>query len=78
MVAMPKHNFDSGTRIQILALAEYGVPTKIVSDVTGISIRSISRLRQIARERGYDPEKSKVLLYKYVEDAPRSGRPKNI
>ncbi|KAA6407797.1 MAG: hypothetical protein FRX48_08148 [Lasallia pustulata] len=73
---MVGHSHDVGTRIQALALVEYGVPTKVAAELTGLSIRSINRLKKTAQERGYDPEKSKVLLKEYVADAPRSGRPK--
>ena len=69
---------DLGTKVQAFALAEYGVPTKKVADLTGLSMRSVTRLKQTARQRGYDPETSMILLTKYVEDAPRSGRPKKI
>ena len=73
---MVAKSHDLGTRVQALALAEYGAPTKVVVDITGLSTRSINRLRKTARERGYDPEKSKIILTEYVADAPRSGRPK--
>ena len=73
---MVAKSHDAGTRVQALALAEYGAPTKVVADLTGLSTRSINRLRKTARERGYDPEKSKIILTEYVADAPRSGRPK--
>ena len=38
----------------------------------------ITRLRQKARERGYDPLVSKQIKAEHVEDAPRSGRPEVI
>ena len=75
---MGAKSHDVGTRVQALALVEYGVPTKLVSELTGISIRSINGLKHTARRRGFDPEKSRVLLIEYVVDAPRSGRPKKI
>lgn len=36
------------------------------------------RILKTAKERGYNPDKSKTLYLRYVEDAPRSGRPKKI
>ena len=75
---MVAKSHNSGTRVQALALVEYGIPSRLVADVTGLSQRSVIRLQRTARQRGYDPQVSKVLLTKYVEDAPRSGCPKEI
>ncbi len=66
------------SRIQALALAEYGVPVHKVSEITTISVRHIYRLRKTARGRGFDPAVSSVLKEEYVKDAPRSGRPKKV
>ncbi len=68
-------NHDDGTRLQALALAEAGIATKIVTAITEISRFTVSRLKKQARDRGYDPSKSKKLLLSYVSDAPRPGRP---
>ena len=46
--------------------------------MTGVSTRSISALKIKARQRGYDPAVSRVLKVEYIEDAPRSGRPKKV
>ena len=52
---------------------KYEAPTKIVTDLTGLSIHSINHLRKTARERGYNSEKSKIILTEYVTDASHSG-----
>ena len=61
--------------MQALALAEYGIAQKIITAVTEISKSSIYRLKQQARDRGYNPSQFKKLLNSYVSDAPRFGRP---
>ena len=65
-------------RIQALALVEHGIEAKIVQEVTGVSTRSISALKIKARQREFDPVVSRVLKVEYIEDAPRSGRPKKV
>ena len=78
---MPNAQSNSLTiaqRIQALALVEHGIAAKIVQEVTGVSTRSISALKIKARQRGYDPVVSRVLKVEYIEDAPRSGRPKRL
>ena len=67
-------NHDADTRMQALALAEAGIAVKIVKAISELSHQTIYRLKKQARERGYDPEKSKKLLLKYVLDKPRSDR----
>jgi transposase len=64
------------TRVQALALYEEGIAVKCIMEITGLSRSTIYDLRKKARERGYDPTVSHVILLKYVEDAPRSGRPR--
>ena len=61
--------------MQALALAEAGIAQKIITAITEISRWSITRLKNQARDRGYNPSKSKKLLLSYVVDVPRSGRP---
>ena len=68
-------NHDSGTRLQALALAEAGIATKIVTAITEISRQTIARLKTQARDRGYDPSKSRKLFLSYVSDAPQTGHP---
>jgi transposase len=66
---------DLGTRVQALTLLEARCPIANITQITGISKASIYRLRKIAVQRGYEPEKDKRILLSYIEDAPRSGRP---
>jgi transposase len=75
---MPTQKHDPAVRIQALALVEEGITVKRVMEVTGLSRRTIFNLKKRARERGYDPAQSRTLKMEYVEDAPRSGRPKVI
>ena len=84
MAPQGKHS-NIGQRIQALALVEYGrahpeskLNGKIASVVSGISRQRISALRNIARQRGYDPAVSTAIKAEYVTDAPRSGRPPTI
>ena len=69
-------NHSVALRIQALALFEEGVPVERVKEITGMSRSAIFRLRQTARSRGYDPNVSRELKEEYVQDAPRSGRPR--
>ena len=71
-------NYNDGTRLQALTLAEYGIAAKIVTAITEVSRWTVSRLKQQARDRGYNFTVSKKLLLSYVSDAPRSGRPSVI
>jgi hypothetical protein len=32
-------------------------------------------LKKKTKERGYNPEVSKIILLSYIEDVPRSGKP---
>jgi hypothetical protein len=68
-------HIDVGIRIQCLVLLEWGVPIDLVSQVTNVHKALIYWFRRIAIERGYDLAKSRQILCKYLEDAPRSGRP---
>jgi hypothetical protein len=47
----------------------------IITDITKLPEQTICSLQERAIQRGYDPLVSKQLLLKYIEDAPRSGRP---
>lgn len=69
-------NHSVALRIQALALFEEGIAVERVKDITGMSRSAIFRLRQTARARGYDPNVSRELKEEYVQDAPRSGRPR--
>ena len=69
---------DVGTRIQALTLAEQGHRYDFVTEVAGVPRRTIYAIKKKALERGYNPEVSKLLKLEYLEDAPRSGRPRTI
>lgn len=66
------HNDE--TRLQALALVEFGIANKIVTVIIEISRRSIGRLQKQVRDRNYNPSKSKKLLLFYMTDASRFGR----
>jgi transposase len=53
-------------------------PVKEITKTTGFNKSTIGRIEKRAKERGYTPEKSQTILMAYVEDAPRSGRPRKI
>lgn len=63
-------------RIQALALAEAHISFERIQEVTGIDGKTIAGLRQLARERGYDPTISMVLKEEYVFDVPGMNRPR--
>ena len=69
---------DIGARIQALSLLEVGTPISLITEITGISQRSVYHLKVKAKQRGYDPKVSRVIKVEYVEDGARSGRPKKI
>ncbi|KAF7681102.1 hypothetical protein GT037_000078, partial [Alternaria burnsii] len=48
-----------------------------ISVTTGVSPRTIDSIYQRACQRGFDPHAAALeLLPKYLEDAPRTGRPR--
>jgi hypothetical protein len=57
-------------------MLENGIPIDKISSDTGYHRRTIFKIQQKARSRGFDPSKDSRILLAYVEDAPRSGRPK--
>ncbi|KAI9778540.1 MAG: hypothetical protein M1816_004024, partial [Peltula sp. TS41687] len=63
-------------RAQALALLDAGLPMDYIRGKTGLVQSTIYRIRQIAKQRGYDPEKDSVFKDEYFEDAKRAGRPK--
>jgi transposase len=81
---LPQDAVDHGARysiaqkIQALTLISSGFTTKHAAKVTGMSERTVLRVRQTAFQRGFEPEKNPRILEAYVTDAPRSGRPKAI
>jgi len=73
---MPFVQYDLGTRIQALTLLEVATGIPRITELTGMSKSTIYDIRKKAIEQGYNPQVSTKLLLSYVEDAPRSGRPK--
>ena len=71
-----KHSSD--LRLQALSLVKTGISTKETARITGISISTINRLKQKARENGFDPAESTKLNIKHVQDRFYSGRPAKI
>ena len=84
-------NHDLGKRLQALALAElsdvlkktgskveFKITQKTIAAIAGVSQKTVSRLRQQARNCGYNPEISTELKLEYVQDAPRSGGPSKL
>ena len=68
--------YTDAQRLQALALYTYGVPAMNACTTAGIKHpRTVWRLLQKAKDRGFDPESSSVLKIEYVQDAARSGRP---
>ncbi|KAK2471147.1 hypothetical protein H9L39_17378 [Fusarium oxysporum f. sp. albedinis] len=54
-----------------------GKKTAEVAEITGLSIRQINRIYARAIERGFDPNSTPIIIRNaYLQDAPRSGRPK--
>ncbi|KAF4633514.1 hypothetical protein G7Y89_g4598 [Cudoniella acicularis] len=53
-------------------------PNDPATPETGYDKTTIRRIEKKARERGYTPETDPKIILAYVEDAPRSGRPKKL
>ncbi len=67
---------DAATRVQALTLLQKGVSMEEIMKDTGYARSSIYAIQKTAKARGYDPSKDTRILLSYVEDAPRTGRPK--
>ena len=52
------------------------MPIEQVMKVTSLSKSTIYRIRQVAKERGYDPIVDSVYKDEYFKEASKSGRPK--
>lgn len=50
----------------------------MVSRLTGIAESRLRKLKSTAFERGFDPQKDARIYERFVEDAPRLGRPREI
>ena len=73
---MSYREIDSATKIQALTLVYTGYSIKKISQITGISISQIYKLRNQAEERGYNYLQDKKFKLEYVLDKPYLGRPK--
>ena len=74
---MPHH--DIATRASALMLRlVLELDNKTIESLTGLKPRTVDLIAQRALERGFDPTASPpVILDIHVQDAPRSGRPRN-
>jgi transposase len=76
---MPKNGYHPiELRIQILGLISWGVEAKDIADKLEVPIRSIRKMIQRAKDRGFNPGSCERIRIEYAEDAKRSGRPKEI
>ncbi|EMD90697.1 hypothetical protein COCC4DRAFT_186441 [Bipolaris maydis ATCC 48331] len=72
-------NTDICTRALIVTLKSPfgGKSTNQISEITGISPRTIDSIYGRACQRGFEPNAPTIkLLPEYLEDAPRAGRPR--
>jgi transposase len=69
-------SYDVATRAQALALKLVGIPSQEIEHITGIQPRTLNSIHQKAVARGLNPDESKKILDRHVEDGSRSGRPK--
>ncbi|KAA8621897.1 HTH-Tnp-Tc3-2 multi-domain protein [Pyrenophora tritici-repentis] len=70
---------DISTRAAILTLKSrfVGRSTSQISEILGISPRTIDSIYSRACQRGFEPNGPTLkILPEYLEDAPRSGRPR--
>ena len=70
---------DLPTRALIVTLKSPfgGKSTSYISSITGISPRTIDHIYERACRRGFEPHAPTLkLLPEYLEDAPRTGRPR--
>ena len=67
--------YENSTRA-LVCLKATGKSSKEVSAISGIPTRTVDSIYARAIERGFEPcERPMKLLDRYLEDAPRSGRP---
>lgn len=60
-------------KIQALALAESNLSESYIQECTGVNAHTLAMLRRVARERGFDPNKTRALREEYVTNLPLSG-----
>ena len=67
---------DIAERIQVLSYLVVPLPIAQILTLVTFSETQVYRIAKKARERGWHPILiNPAILFKYVEDAPRSGRP---
>lgn len=67
---------DIATRVQALTLKVNGFSDKEILEQTGVASRTIRHIYSRARKRGFDPDVSKKIELKHIEDGKRTGRPR--
>ncbi|GME62950.1 hypothetical protein GTA08_BOTSDO00878 [Neofusicoccum parvum] len=67
---------DIATRVQALTLKVNGFSDKEILEQTGVASRTIRHIYSRARKRGFDPDASKKIELKHIEDGKRTGRPR--
>lgn len=72
---MPRHeNTIRAGALTLLCFTD--MSTAMVSRLTGINEHRLRTLKSNAIERGFDPRVDCRIYERFVEDSPRSGRPK--
>ena len=74
----PTRPRDPATRAQALAIVQLGCPIEEIISTTGFDPSSITRIKKRAKDRGYDPEKDKKIIFVYVGDAAHASKPKRL
>ena len=72
------YRYPIAQRVHCLALIAEGFSHQDITRKTGVSQSSQSRIKKRAFKRGFRPEINPRILDSYVEDRPRTGRPKEI
>jgi transposase len=70
--------YDIAQRAQALTMLLFGANWDQITDVTGICKRQVQYYFATAKARGFDPSISLILKNEYLEDAPRTGRPRAL
>lgn len=76
---MTRNTTDTCTRALVVTLKSPfgGKSTNQISEITGISPRTIDSIYSRACQRGFEPNAPAIkLLPIHLEDAPRAGRPR--
>lgn len=65
-------------RVQCLTLIAEGYSGADIEARIGVKQPAQTKIKKKALERGYRPQEDRRILEYYVQDRPRSGRPKKI